>query len=108
MSIEQLVSKFNLKGDIVKIEENHSGNINKTYVVTINNNGVESKYVLQRINTTVFNEPYLLMQNIENVTNYYRKYLVSTNGDVSRGTLSVIKTKKGKNLYRTRDDEYFR
>lgn len=47
------------------------------------------------------------MQNIENVTNYYKKYLKKNGGDTERETLSVIKTKEGINLYRN-EDEYYR
>jgi len=108
MTIKQLVEQFNLEGKIVKTEEKHTGNINRTYIITIEQNGIQKKYILQKINTTVFNEPYLLMQNIENVTKYYKNYLRLNGFDEERGTLSVIKTKKGKNLFRTTNDEYYR
>lgn len=107
MEIKKIVQKFNLEGEVIEIKENKVGNINRTYIITTNKEG-NNKYVLQRINTTVFNEPYLLMQNIENVTEYYKTYLQKHNEDVERGTLSVIKTKNKKNLYRTKDDEYYR
>lgn len=108
MEIEKIVQKFNLTGKIIEIKENNVGNINKTYIITTQNMNEKNKYVLQKINTTVFNEPYLLMQNIENVTEYYKKYLIKNHEDVKRGTLSVIKTKNNINLYRTKNDEYYR
>ena len=91
--IEQIVKKFNIKGEIKNIVCNNTGNINKTYMVELNDNGINKKYVLQKINTTVFNEPYLLINN---------------NEDVKRGTLSVVRTNDNKNLYRTKDNEYYR
>lgn len=108
MDIKQIAENFKLPGEIVAIEENHTGNINKTFIVSVKNNEEIKKYILQKINTTVFNEPYLLMQNIESVTNYYKKYLKLHHGDTERETLSVIKTKRGLNLYRNYNDEYFR
>jgi len=108
MPIEQLVENFNLAGKVIKIQEKNTGNINKTYIITTEHNKSQRKYIVQKINTTVFNEPYLLMKNIENVTNYYKNYLKNNNGDVERGTLSVIKTKNNKNLYRTSNNEYYR
>lgn len=108
--LENLVKKFNIKGEIKDIICNNTGNINKTYMVVVNENNIEKKYVLQKINTTVFNEPYLLMNNIVNVTNYCRQYLINNNEDIKRGTLNVIKTKdkKNQNLYRTKNNEYYR
>lgn len=106
--LENLVKQFNIKGEIIDIVCNNTGNINKTYMVIVNYNKTEIKYVLQKINTTVFNEPYLLMNNIENVTKYSKEYLKNNYGDIKRGTLNVIKTKDNKNLYRTENNEYYR
>ena len=103
MKIEEIAQEFKLEGKIINIKENKTGNINKTYLIITD----KKKYILQKINTLVFNEPYLLMQNIENVTNYYKKYLKKNGGDTERETLSVIKTKEGINLYRN-EDEYYR
>ena len=108
MKIEEIAQKFRLKGQIIEIKENNVGNINRTYIITTNDNDKKYKYVLQKINTIVFNEPYLLMQNIENVTEYYKAYLKKNNEDTERGTLSVIRTKNNINLYRTKSDEYYR
>lgn len=107
MKIEDIINKFALKGSTIEIKENNVGNINKTYIITTKDEK-EHKYVLQRINTTVFNEPYLLMQNIESVTEYYKKYIKINHEDVERGTLSVIKTKNNSNLFRTSNNEYYR
>ena len=108
MKIEEIAQKFRLKGQIIEIKENNVGNINRTYIITTNDNDKKYKYVLQKINTIVFNEPYLLMQNIENVTEYYKAYLKKNKEDTERGTLSVIRTKNNINLYRTKSDEYYR
>ena len=85
MKIEEIAQKFRLKGQIIEIKENNVGNINRTYIITTNDNDKKYKYVLQKINTIVFNEPYLLMQNIENVTEYYKAYLKKNNEDTERG-----------------------
>lgn len=108
MEIKKIVEHFNLQGKIIDIFQKNSGNINKTYIVTTQDKEKQRKYTLQKINTTVFNEPYLLMQNIENITKYYRNYLRINNLDEERGTLSVIKTKNNMNLFCTNDKEYYR
>lgn len=103
MKIEEIAQKFKLEGKIISIKENKTGNINKTYLIITD----KKKYILQKINTLVFNEPYLLMQNIENITNYYKNYLIKNGGDVERETLSVIQTIDKSNIFRN-DDEYYR
>lgn len=108
MSIKRLVDCFDMKGTVVDISESNTGNINKTYVVTTMLDGVIHKYILQRINVSVFKDPYLLMRNIDSVTEYCKKYLKENGEDAERGTLSVIKTVDGNTLYHTVTDEYFR
>ena len=108
MSIKKLVSCFDLKGDIIDIQEIHTGNINTTYIISVMDNGVLKKYTLQKINISVFKDPYLLMNNIVSVTDYCKKYLLDNGQDEERGTLSVIKTKDGEVLYRTDKKEYYR
>ena len=63
--IKEILNKFNIEGELINITENHSGNINKTFVATFKRkDGSERKYLIQKINTTVFAEPYKLMKNI--------------------------------------------
>ena len=72
--IEDVIKKFDIKGELVNIEINDSGNINNTYVATFKlSNNCLKKYLVQRINTTVFTEPYKLMSNIEKVTKFIKK-----------------------------------
>ena len=107
-SIEQIVKQFKIKGEVFDIIHNNTGNINKTYIVYVNNDSQIKKYILQTINTNVFKEPYLLMQNIKNVTKYCRNYLKSNNEDYKRGALNVIRTINDENLLKTKDNEYYR
>lgn len=96
--IEEIAKHFKFNGNCLKIEENHQGNINTTYVLTYDDNGTEKKYLIQKINTTVFKEPYLVMKNIELVTEHIKKKLEEENDTVHR-TLSIIKTVDNENLY---------
>ena len=63
---------------------------------------------MQKINTEVFKNPDLLMQNIVNITNYYRQCLMNDNEDINRGTLTIIKTKDDNNFFKTANNEYYR
>lgn len=103
--IDEILKKFNIEGKLIDAYQNNSGIINKTFVVTfIRDDGTERKYLIQKINTSVFSEPYKLMKNIEGVTNYLKKQLIKT-GDNEHKVLEVIKTKDGKPLCYASDEE---
>lgn len=96
--IKKIANNFMFCGEIIKVEENNQGNINKTYIITCNDNDKEKKYLIQKINANVFKEPYLVMKNIELVTEHIKKKLEEY-GDNVHKTLSIIKTKDNENLY---------
>jgi len=96
--IEEIISKFNIDGKLIKVEENKTGNINNTYVVTFRmDNGTTKKYLIQKVNTTVFTEPYKLMKNIEGVTTYLKRQLAKEE-DETHQVLEIVKTKDNKTL----------
>lgn len=96
--IKKIISKFNIDGKLVDVKINNSGNINNTYVVTFEReDGEVRKYLIQKINTTVFTEPYKLMKNIEGVTSYLKRQLVKEE-DKKHQVLEIIKTKDNKTL----------
>lgn len=96
--IEKIISKFNIAGELINVVENNSGNINNTYVATFKmEDGSTKKYLIQKINTTVFTEPYKLMKNIEGVTSYLKRQLVKEE-DTTHQVLEIVKTKDNKAL----------
>ena len=95
--IIEIVKLFDFDGEFKNFEENNQGNINKTYVLIFEHNNEEKKYLLQKINSNVFKEPYLVMKNIELVTNHIKQKLAE-NSDQKHQTLEVIKTVNGENL----------
>jgi hypothetical protein len=59
---------------VSEVHEFGNGNINDTYLVSIDTDLLEEKqFVLQRINTQVFTQPKLIMQNIRAFTEHVRK-----------------------------------
>ena len=81
--MQDILNKFNFKGDIIEIIENRIGLINTTYVVT----STIEKYILQKINNSIFKNPKDLMENISLVTDYLK--------DLDHKTLDIIKNKEG-------------
>lgn len=94
--LKKIIKKFNINGDIVSIKPINNGIINTTYVATLSD---DNRYLLQRINTNIFKEPYRLMKNIENVTDF-----IKSNDAKSKDNLTVIKTKEGAPLYVDKDE----
>lgn len=109
--IRNLVDQFDIKGELVDIEKKGNGNINKTYLVTYKmEDGAIERFIFQKINTTVFKEPYKLMKNIENVTNWIEKK--SKFCDDKHPCLKVIRTKEQQPLAvvldETGEKQYYR
>ena len=109
--IKEIIKEFQFNGKFIRFEENNQGNINKTYILVYEDDKVKRKYLLQKINSNVFREPYLVMKNIELVTNHIKKKL-EENQDTIHKTLNIIKTKNNENLYTyinsAGEKEYFR
>ena len=89
--------------DIGAVTESYgNGHINDTFLVTM------PRYILQRINTSIFRNPEELMENIENVTGFLREKLREAGEDFERGTLQVVPAKDGGSFYKVDDYIVFR
>ena len=88
-SIQTILQAYNIS---VQAESYGNGHINDTYIVESN-----PRYILQRINTSIFRNPDELMDNIENVTSFLREKITAEGGDPERETLTVVNTAAGKN-----------
>ncbi|MBP0990422.1 MAG: aminoglycoside phosphotransferase family protein [Oscillospiraceae bacterium] len=80
-----------------------NGHINSTFILQS-----DPKYILQLINTSIFNDPDALMNNIEAVTEHLRKKYAQFGYDPDRCTMKIIKTTDGKNYYKAPDGSCFR
>ena len=105
VSIENVVSAFQVEGKVVEYVPFGNGHINDTRLVTMDN-GVQ--YVLQRINKNVFKRPDLLMENYVGVTQFIRKKIEKMGGDPMREVLNAIYTKDGKPYTIDEEGQYWR
>ncbi len=103
-----VLDNFSTIGKFTSATPYGSGHINDTKLVTYDENGKEHTYILQRINHNVFKNPEQLMSNFVAVTAYLRDIIERNGGDPDRETLNVIKTKDGKNVFKTEEGEYWR
>lgn len=99
LDLSKVLKEFNIDNDI---QSYGNGHINDTYCSD------PTKYIIQRINTAVFTDPYALMDNIENVTAFLGEKIKAQGGNPKRETLTVIKTVNGENCYKLDDNNYFR
>jgi Ser/Thr protein kinase RdoA (MazF antagonist) len=67
-----VAEQFTPQGRVLEVREFGNGNINDTYLVTTDSND-EEHFVLQRINTQVFKQPKLIMQNMRTFTEHMRR-----------------------------------
>ncbi len=109
--IKEILKNYEIPGECAFILENHTGNINSTYVVTMKEeDGNERRYIIQKINTNVFPKPSFLMRNIENVTAHMAKELKFAK-DCKHQVLHLRKTKDERTycyIVSAGDREYYR
>ncbi|MBH8575998.1 aminoglycoside phosphotransferase family protein [Nostocaceae cyanobacterium CENA369] len=72
-----IANQFMLQGKVKSVQAFGSGNINDTFLVSLDS-PKEQHFVLQRINTQVFRQPQLIMQNMCTFTEHVRKRLQIT------------------------------
>lgn len=82
--LNEIIKQFKFNGTLETILENNQGNINKTYILTFKEGKQLRKYLLQKINSNVFKEPYLVMKNIELITNHIIKKLQENNDTIHK------------------------
>ena len=86
---------FAYKGKLIDFASYGEGLINSTYLATCIDGEKTNKYILQAINTSVFNDPELLMNNILAVTDFLN---LSKNND--QKVLTPVTTRNGHNFVR--------
>ena len=109
--IRKVASNFKIDGILGNVEKNTQGNINSTFLLTYESNEGNTKYLLQKINSNVFKEPYLVMRNIGLVSKHIKKKLKQM-PDSGYKTLSYVPTKTDEPMYthinEAGEKEYYR
>lgn len=106
---KKIINEFNIEGSIFSCEKYGEGHINETFLAVIDNNGLQTKYIIQRINKSLFKDIDKLMNNIVLVTDFNRGKIIERGGDADRESLTVVHTVDGKPFYYCEScGEYFR
>ncbi len=99
VNVGEVIKNFDFGGSLIDFRNYGNGHINDTFLVRVNVRGKTVKYILQRINDSVFKNPEQVMDNILNVTTFLKKKIKESGGDAERETLTVVKTVDGKTVY---------
>lgn len=76
------------------------GHINDTFCVICQpQEGDAIRYILQGLSSAAFPHPEEMMENFVGITSYLREKIIANGGDPMRETLSLMKTKDGKDFY---------
>ena len=76
------------------------GHINDTFCVLCQpQDGDCIRFILQGLSSAAFPHPEELMENMVGITSYLRQQIIANSGDPMRETLSLVKTKDGKDFY---------
>ena len=89
-----IAEAFVLDGNIVSIEPYGNGHINSTFLLVTE----KKRYILQKMNTTIFKDSDALMRNICLVTEHLRKKGIET--------LEVVPTKDGERYLKSDEGAY--
>lgn len=105
IQLREVASHFAFSAEPTVFELCENGHINGTYFVTCADG---RRYVMQKINTTIFTQPDEVMANIIGVTEFLKEKIAAAGGDPDRETLTVVGTSEGGVAYVDPDDGYWR
>ncbi len=112
LSIEEILPRiteyYGFGGRLKEAAPFGNGHINDTVLLTYEEDGRESRYVLQRINKYVFHHPDELMENGVGVTAHLRKKVAEAGGDPEREVLRFVPARNGKYYYLDDAEDYWR
>jgi Phosphotransferase enzyme family len=103
----KIANQFEPDAQINTIQHHGSGNINSTFLVTLD---LQPPFILQRLNTAVFCQPELVMDNICILSDYVHQMLEQDNASSSRRWLMprVLLTPQDQNHYVAEDGTFWR
>ncbi len=104
----EAAKQFKPSNRVIDIREFGSGNINKTFLVTLD---AERKkhFILQRINTRVFHQPELVVRNMCIVTEHVRQRLENAPPGAGRWEVPhVLTAQDGKDYWMDREGSFWR
>lgn len=104
-----VADRFDLAGKVSNVREYGSGNVNDTFLVTLDS-GANNHFVLQRINQHVFRRPELIILNIRTFTQHVQERLRREQNVQGRRweVPCIIPTRDGRDFFTDAEGEFWR
>jgi hypothetical protein len=98
-----IAAQFALGGRFISADRYGRGHINDTFVVSIEKDDGNARFILQRINQHVFRDPVSLMHNIRRITEH-----LESKSENARACLTLVTSHDGAPFCQDDDGEYWR
>lgn len=98
-------ARFKIEGKPYSCEDHGSGHIHRTHLLISGEPGEQSRYILQSLNTYVFNKPEAVQDNIRRVLDYLKN---KSPADPKNPDLEIIETLDGEILHVDRNGNFWR
>ena len=98
--LQEVLSAYAFPATLMGAVRYGQGHINDTFCVICQpQDGDCIRFILQGLSSAAFPHPEELMENMVGITSYLRQKITEKGGDPMRETLTVLKTKDGKDFY---------
>ena len=98
--LAEVLSAYDLPATLLGAVRYGQGHINDTFCVLCQpQEGDCIRYILQGLSSAAFPHPEELMENFVGITSFLRDKIVAQGGDPARETLSLVKTRDGKDFF---------
>jgi Ser/Thr protein kinase RdoA (MazF antagonist) len=102
-----IANQFTLQGKVIDVRAFGSGNINDTFLVTLDSSK-DNNFILQRINTHVFRQPDMVMNNMRIFTEHVQKRLQVAPLERRWEIPRVLLTENAENYLQDADGSFWR
>ncbi len=107
--VAEVLAAYDLPATLLGAVRYGQGHINDTFCVICQpQEGDAVRYILQGLSLAAFPHPDELMENFVGITSYLRDKIIAAGGDPLRETLSLVKTRDGKDYYTDKGGKVWR
>ena len=108
-NVLEVLSAYELPATLVGAVRYGQGHINDTFCVLCQpQEGDCIRFILQGLSSAAFPRPEELMENFIGITSYLKEKITAAGGDPLRETLSLVKTRDGKDYHTDKNGKLWR
>ncbi|MBN1230254.1 MAG: aminoglycoside phosphotransferase family protein [Anaerolineales bacterium] len=108
LPISELLKGFKFEGDFIASAPIKEGLIHDSTLIIFLQDGIENRYVLQKINQHVFPDPPQVMENILKVCLHLVNQVKAEGGNPARETMQIVLTRDHLPYWKSPVEEYYR